>query len=211
LRFPQRRQPAALTTFALSAGRFSPPWSAPSKKAEGVHKGSPWLQLLDNRDPPAAQQHQPPGDVRPQPDPATGLYEWSPAVVGHLDRFWRGERGVQEVTQRRRHVAHAELDPKQRDLDYVRERMGHWDAVVSDFQGVDVNRVVRNGIDIMEREPDAWRAKILILAAAYPGVDWSQFFTEYPSLCYVPNATLARAVNDWADQLIGAAPCSLEF
>jgi hypothetical protein len=52
--------------------------------------------------------------------------------------------------------------------------MGHWDAVVSDFQGVDVNRVVRNGIDIMEREPDAWRAKILILAAAYPGVDWSQ-------------------------------------
>lgn len=49
-----------------------------------------------------------------------GLYEWSPAVVGHLDRFWRGERGVQEVTQRRRHVAHAELDPKQRDLDYVR-------------------------------------------------------------------------------------------
>jgi hypothetical protein len=40
--------------------------------------------------------------------------------VGHLDRFWRGERGVQEVTQRRRHVAHAELDPKQRDLDYVR-------------------------------------------------------------------------------------------
>jgi hypothetical protein len=149
--------------------------------------------------------------------------------------------------------------------------MGHWDAVVSDFQGVDVNRVVRNGIDIMEREPDAWRAKILILAAAYPGVDWSQvappycpetptgsllarganeafcmhqvsqgvhevsaghtcsdsrtsagqlrvegsapvqFFTEYPSLCYVPNATLARAVNDWADQLIGAAPCSLDF
>ena len=54
--------------------------------------------------------------------------------------------------------------------------MGHWDAVVSDFQGVDVNRVVRNGIDIMEREPDAWRAKILILAAAYPGVDWSQVF-----------------------------------
>jgi hypothetical protein len=52
--------------------------------------------------------------------------------------------------------------------------MGCWDAVASDFQGVDVNRVVRNGIDIMEREPDAWRAKILILAAAYPNVNWSQ-------------------------------------
>jgi hypothetical protein len=41
-------------------------------------------------------------------------------VVSVLDRFWSGERGVTEVTQRRRHVAHAELDPKQRDLDYVR-------------------------------------------------------------------------------------------
>jgi hypothetical protein len=39
----------------------------------------------------------------------------------------------------------------------------------------------------------------------------AQFFTEYPSLCYVPNATLSRAVNDWADQLIGAAPCSLDI
>ena len=63
--------------------------------------------------------------------------------------------------------------------------MGHWDAVVSDFQGVDVNRVVRNGIDIMEREPDAWRAKILILAAAYPGVDWSQVSLNV-------NSTIAR-------------------
>jgi hypothetical protein len=46
--------------------------------AAGVHKGSPWLQLLDNRDPPAAQQQQQqqqqqqPGYVKPQPDPATG-------------------------------------------------------------------------------------------------------------------------------------------
>ena len=49
-------------------------WQTPYRvqSAAGVHKGSPWLQLLDNRDPPAAQQHQPPGDVKPQPDPATG-------------------------------------------------------------------------------------------------------------------------------------------
>jgi hypothetical protein len=51
---------------------------------------------------------------------SAGLYDWSPTVASTLDRFWRGERGVMEVTQRRRHVAHAELDPKQRDLDYVR-------------------------------------------------------------------------------------------
>lgn len=73
--------------------------------------------------------------------------------------------------------------------------MGHWDAVVSDFQGVDVNRVVRNGIDIMEREPDAWRAKILILAAAYPGVDWSQvpppYCPETPT-----GSLLARGANE---------------
>lgn len=41
-------------------------------------------------------------------------------MVSVLDRFWSRERGVSEVTQRRRHVAHAELDPKQRDLSYVR-------------------------------------------------------------------------------------------
>lgn len=52
--------------------------------------------------------------------------------------------------------------------------MASWDAVAQDFEGVDVNRVVRNGIDIMEREPDMWRARVLILAAAYPDVDWSQ-------------------------------------
>lgn len=55
-----------------------------------------------------------------------------------------------------------------------RDRMASWDAVASDFEGVDVNRVVRNGIDIMEREPDVWRARILILAAAYPDVNWPQ-------------------------------------
>ena len=52
--------------------------------------------------------------------------------------------------------------------------MDQWDAVASDFKGVDVNRVVRNGIDIMGREPDVWRARIVILAAAYPDVNWSQ-------------------------------------
>lgn len=40
VRFLQRHQPATLTTFALSAGRFSPPWSAPSKKAEGEEHAS---------------------------------------------------------------------------------------------------------------------------------------------------------------------------
>lgn len=39
----------------------------------------------------------------------------------------------------------------------------------------------------------------------------AQFFTEYPSLCYVPNATLSRAVNDWADQLMGSSPCTWDF
>ncbi len=33
---------------------------------------------------------------------------------------------------------------------------------------------VRNGIDIMEKEPDVWKARVLILAAAYPDVNWSQ-------------------------------------
>lgn len=35
----------------------------------------------------------------------------------------------------------------------------------------------------------------------------AQFFTEYPSLCYVPHSALSRAVNDWADSLTGAGPC----
>jgi hypothetical protein len=108
VRFPRQQKPLPATALSLPAGRFSPPWSAPSKKAEGqpqagstslsvswrvscsgpghavweafedsasaagVHKGSPWLQLLSNRDPPAAQQAPPPRDVKPQPDPATG-------------------------------------------------------------------------------------------------------------------------------------------
>jgi hypothetical protein len=62
--------------------------------------------------------------------------------------------------------------------------MDRWDAVASDFQGVDVNRVVRNGIDIMEREPGVWRARILILAAAYPDVNWSQVVLR---LCVEPS------------------------
>lgn len=33
---------------------------------------------------------------------------------------------------------------------------------------------VRNGIDIMDREPDVWKARVLMLAAAYPDVNWSQ-------------------------------------
>jgi hypothetical protein len=68
--------------------------------------------------------------------------------------------------------------------------MDQWDAVASDFKGVDVNRVVRNGIDIMGREPDVWRARILILAAAYPDVNWSQVALP-PGVVQVPYTTWA--------------------
>lgn len=77
---------------------------------------SPWRQLLQGSEPAPA----PPAERAPLPDPTKGLIDWSPAVATSLDRFWSAERGVEEATQRRRHVAHAELDPKQRDLEYVR-------------------------------------------------------------------------------------------
>ncbi len=86
----------------------------PKPPCAGVLELSPWRQLLQGSEP------APPAERAPLSDPTTGLIDWSPAVATSLDRFWSAERGVEEATQRRRHVAHAELDPKQRDLEYVR-------------------------------------------------------------------------------------------
>ena len=99
---------------------------ADSPSCTDESKRSPWLRLLHGCQQQPVVPPPPPLPQTPPPDPATGLINWTSGVATTLHEFWNSERGVTEPTQVRRHVAHAELDPKQRDLGYVRWAMRQW-------------------------------------------------------------------------------------